>query len=146
MILCCSVNSICAEDKYVEIDLLNGDCKRLNSKVLSTKLKITKRPSIAFNKSNFINIKTRSIFEDYVINEKLGEGKTALIEGSYGCVYRVMHRKTNLTRAVKAIRRSNIDEKTFQNEIDILSTLDHPNIIRLFECYLDDNYYYMVQE
>jgi calcium-dependent protein kinase len=32
------------------------------------------------------------------------------------------------------------------NEIEVLKTLDHPNIIKLFDCYYDRNFYYMVEE
>jgi len=36
--------------------------------------------------------------------------------------------------------------KMFQNEILALRTLDHPNIIKLFEIYEDDAKFYLVQE
>ena len=38
------------------------------------------------------------------------------------------------------------EKKWFENEITILKTLDHPNIVRLFEIYQDDLKYYLVQE
>ena len=34
----------------------------------------------------------------------------------------------------------------FENEISILKTLDHPNIVRLYEIYEDEHKYYLVQE
>jgi calcium-dependent protein kinase len=51
-----------------------------------------------------------------------------------------------LKRAIKAIKRKHIDSISFNNEISILKSVDHPNIIKLFECYYDTNYYYMVEE
>jgi len=92
-----------------------------------------------FDRSNFIHMKSKSLFDEYIIKEKLGEG-------AYGCVYKVQHKHTNFLRAVKAIKRKHIDSTAFSNEIGILKTVDHPHIIKLFECYYDNNYYYMVEE
>lgn len=33
-----------------------------------------------------------------------------------------------------------------QNEIDILKTVDHPNIVKLYEIFEDENTYYLVME
>lgn len=52
-------------------------------------------------------------------------------------------------RAVKIIIKSRMtpkQSKMFQNEILALRTLDHPNIIKLFEIYEDDAKFYLVQE
>ena len=84
-------------------------------------------------------MKTKSLFDEYEIKEKLGEG-------GYGCVYKVQHKNTQLLRAVKAIKRKHVDSTAFSNEIGVLKTVDHPNIIKLFDCYYDSNYYYMVEE
>ena len=57
-----------------------------------------KKPSLKFDKSNFIRMKTKSLFDEYEIKEKLGEG-------AYGAVYKVQQRTTLFLRAVKAIKR-----------------------------------------
>ena len=98
-----------------------------------------KNISLKFDKSNFIRMKTKSLFDEYEIKEKLGEG-------AYGAVYKVQQRTTLFLRAVKAIKRKHVDSTSFSNEIAVLKTLDHPNIIKLFDCYYDNNYYYMVEE
>lgn len=84
-------------------------------------------------------MKAKSFFDEYEIQEKLGEG-------AFGCVYKVEHKTTQFLRAVKAIKRKHVDSKAFSNEIAILKTVDHPNIIKLFDCYYDSNYYYIVEE
>ncbi len=84
-------------------------------------------------------MKQKSLFIDYEVVGKLGEG-------SYGSVFKAQHRKADVTRAIKAIKRKNIDSISFDNEITILKSVDHPNIIKLYECYYDTNYYYMVEE
>jgi serine/threonine protein kinase len=33
-----------------------------------------------------------------------------------------------------------------QNEIDILKLVDHPNIVKLYDVYDDENYIYLVME
>ena len=101
--------------------------------------KFKKSISLRIDKSNFIIMKSKSLFDEYEIKEKLGEG-------AYGCVYKVTQKSTNFLRAVKAIERKHIDSNSFSNEIAILKTVDHPNIIKLFDCYYDNNYYYMVEE
>jgi len=98
-----------------------------------------KKESIHFDKSNFIRMKEDNIFDEYDLKNKLGEG-------AYGCVYKVQQKTTNFLRAVKAIKKKHVDYEEFNNEIEVLKALDHPNIIKLFDCYQDKRYYYMVEE
>ena len=97
------------------------------------KQRLKKKKTLNFDRSNFIQMKNKSLFDEYEIKEKLGEG-------AYGCVYKVVQKSTGIIRAVKAIKRKHVDSTAFGNEIGILKTVDHPNIIRLYECYFDNNY------
>jgi calcium/calmodulin-dependent protein kinase I len=38
------------------------------------------------------------------------------------------------------------DESTLEQEVEIMSTLDHPNIVRLYELFDEDNIMYLVME
>jgi calcium-dependent protein kinase len=62
----------------------------------------------------------------------------------------VVHRATEMKRAMKCIKKKNVvttsKEKEMFNEAKILSRLDHPNIIKLFELFQDAKYYYMITE
>ena len=98
-----------------------------------------KKKTIKIDKGDFVRLKADNFFDEYELKEKLGEG-------AYGCVYKVLQRKTNYLRAVKAIKKKNVDRNEFINEIEVLKTVDHPNIIKLFDCYYDRNFYYMVEE
>jgi calcium-dependent protein kinase len=69
--------------------------------------------------------------------------------GAFGEVRMCIHRDTGAQRAVKVLRKSNMDEdekKMLFNEINILKELDHPNIVKMFEFFEDDKRYYLVQE
>ena len=39
-----------------------------------------------------------------------------------------------------------IQNRSVLNEVDILKTLDHPNVLKIFEYFEDDRYYYIVME
>ena len=97
------------------------------------------QPIVRFDKGDFVRMKEDNIFDEYELKEKLGEG-------AYGSVYKVQQKYTNYLRAVKAIKKKHVDSTEFYNEIEVLKALDHPNIIKLFDCYQDKSYYYMVEE
>lgn len=51
--------------------------------------------------------------------------------------------------AIKSIIKKNVVDKEFDamiKEVEILSTLDHPNIIKFYETYNDDYYFHIVME
>ena len=75
--------------------------------ILKKKMQIKK--TFNFDRSNFIQMKSKSLFDEYTIKEKLGEG-------AYGCVYKVQHKFTNFLRAVKAIKRKHVDSTDFSNK------------------------------
>ena len=50
---------------------------------------------------------------------------------------------------MKKLKKVNLikeDEDMFFSEIDIVKTLDHPNIIKVYELYEDSIYYYLLTE
>ena len=71
-------------------------------------------------------------------------------EGSFAAVYRVQNRITDSVRAMKIINKSSTcseeDDKEILNEINILRTLDHPNILKIFEFYSNKESYSIVTE
>ena len=119
-------------DQYV-----HGDTKTGTSGLNFTNKK--NQTIIRIDKSDFVRMKEDNIFDEYELKEKLGEG-------AYGSVYKVQQKYTNYLRAVKAIKKKHVDSTEFYNEIEVLKALDHPNIIKLFDCYQDKSYYYMVEE
>lgn len=58
-------------------------------------------------------------------------------------------RATNEKVAIKVIAKRKLTEEDkvgLQNEIDILKQVDHPNIVKLFDIYEDDKYFFLVME
>ncbi|AFZ79295.1 protein kinase domain containing protein [Theileria equi strain WA] len=98
-----------------------------------------------FDRSNIVQqtalIDGKSISDVYQLStDKLGKG-------SYGSVVKGRHKETNVIRAVKVIKKSRIENgMRMKREIQIMKTLDHPNIIKLLEVYEDMEYLYLVME
>ena len=116
------------------------------NKKRSTLKEITK---LAFNSKDIkikscISLANSKPEDDYRIINKLGKG-------SFGSVYKVKHKITGDIRAMKIIKNplnsnNNPLDKKFLKEIQLLKELEHPNIIKIFEYYIDDHYHYIVQE
>jgi calcium-dependent protein kinase len=57
-------------------------------------------------------------------------------EGSFGEVYKCIHKATNQIRAVKILKRNLLInpkiKQQFLQEFSILKKLDHPNILKIF--------------
>jgi calcium-dependent protein kinase len=68
-------------------------------------------------------------------------------EGTYGVARKAIDKDTGEVRAVKTIHRDKIrNYQRFLNEVNALKTLDHPNVVKLFEIYEDDDHVHLVME
>jgi calcium-dependent protein kinase len=68
-------------------------------------------------------------------------------KGSYGSVYKVRNKQTNLIRAMKIIPKNfQKDNNEIMREIEILKNLDHPNVMKIYEFLEDDKNYYLIEE
>lgn len=91
---------------------------------------------------DFVKPQSGRFRDDYQIKEQLGSG-------AFGEVRKVLHRKTQVTRAAKILSKDaiNVEEQSkLISEVKILTTLDHPNILKMFEMYEDKAKYYIVSE
>ena len=70
--------------------------------------------------------------------------------GSFGTVYLVSHKKTKAQYALKAINKTlkeNLEEKAnFNREVEIMYKLNHPNIVKLYGHFEDENYCYFIMQ
>ncbi|CAD8136235.1 unnamed protein product [Paramecium octaurelia] len=94
---------------------------------------------VDFIKYSSKNKKFQDTYE-FSKTDKLGQG-------SYGMVYRAIHRTTGIARAVKIIHKASVKQKErLTNELRTVELLDHPHVIRVFETYEDNDYIYVVME
>ena len=77
------------------------------------------------------------MLDDYDIGGLLGKG-------GFAHVYRCRHRISGLEYAVKIIHQSHV--MTIQQEISLHSICHHPNIVKFFESFQDENYTYLILE
>ena len=70
-------------------------------------------------------------------------------EGAYGKVFKVRHKISKVLRAMKIIDKNKMSsggKKSLINEINILKSLDHPNIMKVYEYFNKDNNLYIISE
>ena len=107
------------------------------------KLKIKSLSRVPISTKNFIRKQSGDPFDNYDILKKLGNG-------TFGQVYKIMHKKTGNIRAMKIIPKNNLKpgftDKDIIHEITIMKNLDHPHIIKIYEFYIDEENYYLINE
>ena len=99
---------------------------------------------------DFIFKNDQDIRSVYRIGKKVGDKK----EGSYGFIRFCIHKQTGCLRAVKVIDKKNLEEgkddftsyHMANQEIEILSQVDHPGIMRMFEYFEDSNRFYIISD
>lgn len=103
------------------------------------------------------NIKDFKIKEGMLVKEtkadplSLYEVVSLLGEGAFGKVDKVRHKISKEVRAMKMIEKDKMklgseEESQLINEINIVKSLDHPNIMKVFEYFNNDNCLYIVSE
>lgn len=83
-----------------------------------------------------------NIKADYKVESVIGKG-------SFASVRKGRSRATGDRVAIKVIAKRKLTEEDkvgLQNEIDILKQVDHPNIVKLFDIYEDEKYFFLVME
>ena len=83
-------------------------------------------------------------FEEYKFIKNLGEG-------TFGKVDLVEHKITGLVRAMKIIKKTSLDseqanEASVLNELNILKIIDHQNVVKVYEFFVDAENYYFITE
>ena len=104
---------------------------------------INKEDDILLKYSGVIIANHGSLAVNYDIDRKIGSG-------TFGKVYEVTYRPLNQKRAMKVVKKDTInyqdDSQKFLKEIEMLTQLDHPNIIKIYEYYVDELNYYVITE
>jgi len=99
-----------------------------------------KDDNINFNKESFILKSSGTIAKKYLKVKDIAKG-------TYSDIFLVQNKSNYKKYCCKQILKSKInDAYKFKNEINILSKVDHPNIIRLFEIFEDERHYSLIME
>ena len=111
----------------------------------------TKKPELNNVKSRFLPLPQSAVkclepepkIKDFEIVKELGCG-------SFGRVFLARHVKTKVLYAIKAIdkkNKTNIEEKPyFRRELEVMYKIHHPNVVKLFGHFEDNNYCYFIME
>lgn len=91
----------------------------------------------------FIQTINENPFNDYEKTRVIGEG-------TFGTVYRIIHKQSKLIRAIKVLDMEKmgqaVESQNFLNEINFVKSLDHPNINKIYEIYNHDKKISIVSE
>ena len=111
----------------------------------------TKKPELNSVKNRFLPkpqsalkcLEPEPTIKDFEIIKELGCG-------SFGRVFLARHKKTKVQYAIKAIdkkNKTNIEEKPyFRRELEVMYKIHHPNVVKLFGHFEDNNYCYFIME
>ena len=94
-----------------------------------------------FEKLN-LAVQNKSLFDKYEVRQKIGKGKFGLVKSG-------INKETHKQVAIKIMAKKNMDKSDLELakvEIDILKISQHPNIIKLYDIYENENYIYIIME
>lgn len=94
------------------------------------------------NASDFVGKKTGSIKDHYEIYEKIGDG-------GFSKVYLAKQKATGIQRIIKVVKKEmegSFTKDEILNEINLLKTLDHPNIMKVIEYFASKSHLYIIAE
>ena len=102
--------------------------------------------SIKFQAQTFVKTRGQGaeLEDHYDIGDMIGEG-------GFGQVFTAIHKKTGAERAVKVLYKGEEDEEDFEkvntmirNEFAVVKSLDHPNLLKQYEMFEDDEKFMIV--
>ena len=103
-------------------------------------MKSKQKDDLNFNKETFILKSPGTIAKKYLKLKEIGKG-------TYANIFTVQSKTNYKVYCCKEILKTKIaDINKFKNEINVLSKVDHPNIIRLFEIFEDDKHCSLIME
>ena len=101
---------------------------------------------IRVDTKNFITKSGKNVYDIYEKIDKLGNG-------AFGVVYKVKRKNAGpnpIIRALKEISKESMineqDGEELKNEIEILKNIDHPNIMKIYEFFEDEQNIYLINE
>jgi calcium-dependent protein kinase len=112
--------------------------------IISNKIEVGNKKDLKINHGLLIQEAEGDPYELYDEVKLLGEG-------SFGKVFKVMHKISKVTRAMKVINKQKAaigveEEEALINEINILKSLDHPNILKVYEYFNTKRKLFLITE
>lgn len=98
--------------------------------------------SYGIGRAQFIEHAHGTLDSQYEIGKKTGEG-------TQGIVFLAKRKSDHAVRAVKQVLKSTMrgsEVQVFKKECEIMKSMDHPNIIKLYDTFEDRKNYYLVME
>jgi len=96
---------------------------------------------VAPNKTAPQHASSEDIFDEYDVLP------TVLGTGNYGTVRECLHRASGKKYAVKTIDKSKVSRMDhIRREVELLRTVDHPGIMKMVDCFEDEEYVHIVTE
>ena len=113
--------------------------------------KANQRSPNSFINTSVIKLTNSTIVADSKTDAEHDYKKLQILgEGTFATVYEAQNRITDIMRAMKIIKRqkrcSEQEKREITNEISILKTMDHPNIVKIFEFYSNKDSYSIIME
>ena len=141
------IEKINREKRAKTLDFLDKDYEKKEKEKITVKHKSKieepkNENELDINTRLIINYNNKNPKDQYKIIKKLGKGAS-------GTVWKVKNIKTGLVRAMKRITKIRNDTNKLNeilNEIEILKNLDHPNIVKIFEFFIEADGYYIITE
>jgi calcium-dependent protein kinase len=143
---------ICTKNQEDEYDKQGSSTAKTTERPIDTMFNDTARTGfssprgnnkISINASNIV-LNKKGLPQNYYENLKF------LGAGAFGKVYKVQLKGTDEIRALKAIKLTHLNQtlniSEIEQEVEILKHLDHPNIVKVYETFSDDDNYYIVGE
>ena len=100
------------------------------------------KPLNEITTQNFIKYQKAAVTENYKLIKKI-------CKSAFGDVYKVYHNETRTFRCLKIYIKEKMEktnQNQFEEEMEIIKALDHPNIFKIFEFYSDDDNFFLVTE
>ena len=144
-----SMSTLDEEIKNMNINLSFNTKNRIRQKEKESKINKIIIDDESNNTQTTIYTTTSSLQKDinniYKFKEVLGKGSFGVVRTGY----RIKEISPHKIYAIKSIDKTKISQRDIDNlekEIDIISSLDHPNIARFYETFHDERYFHIVTE
>ena len=105
-------------------------------------MKNTTPKKTEITKENFFRLKPGALSDDYEMVKKISKA-------TFGDIYLVYHNKTKTKRCLKVYKKMKMEstnQNKFEEEIELIKKLDHPNIFEIYEFYDDEETFYLITE